>query len=200
MKYKTITYKTQNEIAYLELSNPPGNVMTIEFFNELLYVCENKIAKENFLGLIISSAGRHFSSGANVEELTKVIKNSTKKIPESMQKNFLSIEILYKISKPKVAILKGICFGSGFELALTADYRIAQKNTVISLPEVSFNLMPGLGGVGSLARIVGDAKALELVLSGESINAEEALRLGIVNVIADKEQLMDVAVKYINNM
>ncbi len=200
MYYKTITYKTQNEIAYLELSNPPGNAMSMEFFDELLDVCENEIEKENFRGLIITSQGRHFSSGADVNELLKIIKNSDTLVPEAMEKNLRAIEILHKVRKPKVAILKGICFGSGFELALTANFRVAQKNTLIALPEVTFGLMPGLGGISALTHIIGEAKALELILSGESINADEALRLGIVNVIAEKEQLMDCGVAYINNM
>ncbi|MBS4013325.1 MAG: enoyl-CoA hydratase/isomerase family protein [Bacteroidetes bacterium] len=197
MNYKTISYKKLNNLAHLELSNPPGNAMSMQFFDELLDVCENEIVKEDYDGLIISSQGRHFSSGADVKELLNVIKSSDKLVPEAMAKNLRAIEILHMVRKPKVAILKGVCYGSGFELALTANYRIAQNNTLIALPEVTFGLMPGLGGVSALTNFVGEAKALEMILSGESINAEDALRLGIVNIIADKEQLISVAVDFV---
>ncbi len=199
MSYKTLTYQVKDNIARLEICNPPQNTMRLEFFDELLDVCEKQIKKENFSGLIITSAGRHFSSGADVNELTMLIKNNKNNlVPAEMKKNLQAIHILHKLQKPKVAILKGICYGSGFELALTANYRIAQKNTLIALPEVTFGLMPGLGGISALTYIVGESKALELILSGRSIDSNEALSLGLIDKICNKESIEEEAVKTIN--
>ncbi len=201
MHYNTLLYGKTKNIATLNLINPPGNVMSMKFFDELLDVCENEIINEDFKGLIISSKGRHFSSGADVKELLNIVKNSDRLVPGAMEKNLRAIEILHKVSKPKVAVLKGICYGSGFELALTANYRIAQKNILIALPEVSYGLMPGLGGISTLTAIIGGGKTLEFTLTGRAINSEEALSLGLVDEICNKEEIEEKAKRiiYANN-
>ncbi len=200
MTYKTLTYGIKDNIARLEISSPPSNTMSLKFFDELLFVCENEIIKNDFKALIISSKGRHFSSGADVKELSALIKKDNSNIvPDEMKNNLKAIHLLYNLKKPKIALLKGICYGSGFEIALTANYRFAQKNTIISLPEVSFNLMPGLGGVSTLVNLIGGAKALELSLTGKTTNVYEALELGIIDDIVEKQELENYAVNFINN-
>ncbi len=199
MNLNTIKYYKNDNIAFLELSTPPGNQMNMQFFEELSYICDKELRHEKFKGLIIKSKGRHFSSGANVEELVENINYGRDNVNNLINRNLKAFEIIYGLTKPKIALLKGICYGSGFELALTANYRIAQKSAILCLPEVSFDLMPGLGGISSLTYLIGGGRALEMILSGRAINAEEALELGVINNIYDKEHLEAKAIDIINN-
>ena len=111
--------------------------------------------------------------------------------------NLKTFNALRSLNKIKVALIKGICYGSGFELALCADYRIASRNALVCLPETSFGLMPGLGGVFSVTTISGQAKAMDFILSGNALNSEEALKCNLINEIAEKENLLNAGFDYI---
>ncbi|MDD3876549.1 MAG: enoyl-CoA hydratase/isomerase family protein [Bacteroidales bacterium] len=187
---KALIFEIHDGIAYLTLSNPPANQMNSVFFSELLEICHSDIIKENYKGLIIRSNGRHFSSGADVGELLEIIrKEPDSAVPTSISKNLNAFSILNHLRKPIVALIKGICYGSGFELALCANYRLAAPNSYFALPETAFGLMPGLGGIYALHQMVGAAKTAELVLTAQTISADEALKLGIINDILLKEKL-----------
>lgn len=196
---KKLSFNISEGIAFLVLSNPPANPMTSAFFDELAEICENKIAPQNYKGLIIKSEGRHFSSGADIEELITLIReNSSNDLPDFAKKNIRSFRLLYTLKKPIISLLKGVCYGSALELALCADYRIAAPNTLLALPETSFNLMPGLGGINRLYNNIGFAKTAEMVLTAQSIFAEEALRIGLINTISHKNQMQREAIKKID--
>lgn len=198
MNYNSLHFHIDEGIGYLTLNNPPGNPMSLGFFSELYSICSNQLLKVDLTGLIIQSEGRHFSAGAIIDELlTEVQSHHYDTIPEQMKRNAEAFGILRKLNKPVVALLKGICYGSGFELALCAHIRIAAPNTVISLPEVSFGLMPGLGGIHSLVQIAGQAKATELVLTGTAINANEALKMNLIHEIVNKDKLLQAGIKRI---
>jgi len=196
MNYNTIKYNVNEGIATLTLNQPPENIMSLLFFEELLNVCTTEIKKENFQALIISSEGRHFSSGANINELVRIIQqDTTNQIPEKLMTNLQSFQILNQINKPVFAAISGMCIGSAFELALCADYRLITKNALFAFPEVSFALMPGLGGVSMLRHIADFANALEIVISGRFINSEEAINLGLANRIVEKKYITKVSIE-----
>lgn len=200
MSGKTLDFQIKNDIAYLILNNPPANPMTELFFDELANICEKHISKEHFEGLIIKSTGRHFSSGADVDGLLEIVKREyNKMIPTQMKKNLKAIQILYKIEKPVVALLKGICYGSAMELALSAHYRLATHTTILALPETTFGLMPGLGGISTLNQKIGFTKTLEMVMTGKAIFAEEALKIGLIDTIFNKDILELKAIEIIQN-
>ncbi len=199
-QYKTIQFTVESGIGIITLNNPPGNPMSLVFFNELLNLCETHLQNSGLIGLVIDSAGRHFSSGALISQLQEeVLKNGQGTVPAQMQQNARAFQIIRNLNIPAVALLKGICYGSGFELALCAGVRIAAPSTSLCLPEVSFGLMPGLGGVSSLIKICGKARAMELILGGNAIDAGEARQLGIIHKIIQKDHLKQTAVELIKN-
>jgi len=194
MNYKTLIYRKEQDIVTLSLNNTPANIMDMVFFDELADVCRNIIAKEQYSGVIIQSEGRHFSAGASIKALLDVVHaEPNSDLPAQMKRNLEAFRILRNLSKPSVSILKGVCYGSAFELALTSRYRIAAPGTLLCLPECSFGLMPGLGGIQSLSARVGKAKTMEWVLSSTSINASQALGLGVIDEILPKNHLRDRA-------
>jgi len=201
MKYKTLKYSVNDDIATLMLDQPPQNVMNWLFFEELLDVCEDQIIRENFAGLIITGKGRHFSSGADTGQLTELIKASASDdIPDELKRNLRSFTLLNNLKKPTFAVVNGACFGSGLELALCARYRIVTKNALFALPEASFGLMPGLGGVYKLRNLIGAGNALEVALGGKFIDAREARKLGLADLIAERKEVMKVAIAKITEL
>ncbi len=198
MNGKTINWKTEDKIAYLTLVSAPENKMDSVFFEEFNTTISKIEGYQKLRGLIIQSEGRHFSSGADVEELASVFKSSKQKIPPSIGKNSEAFKILNKLEIPVVACIKGICYGSGLELALCANFRVALKNSVLCLPEAGFGMMPGLGGIYNSFQCMGTARALEFVLTGNSLSAEEALMYGLVDLIVGKDELLDKAKKLVH--
>lgn len=198
MQAAPITYYEEENIGHITLCAPPGNAMDRQFFDTLLACCEKHLKNASLRGLVIQSAGRHFSGGAAVPELIADIHTGNKtSVPEQLQKNSRAFQLIRNFRKPVVALLKGICYGSGFELALCAHHRIATPNTRICLPECSFGLMPGLGGVFSTVNILGSGRALEMILTGKTLEAEQAREVGLIDCVTQKEKLYNAALGYI---
>jgi enoyl-CoA hydratase len=147
--------------------------------------------------LIITGEDRHFSSGANVDELAEF---AQKKAFSYFENNINYLESLSVRSFPVIAIINGLCLGSAFELALACHYRIASQHALFALPEITFNLMPGCGGTYFLPKLIGKSKAIDLILTGRSVLADEALELGIIDMIADRNNLKKMALQLITKL
>lgn len=198
MNNNSISWHIKNNIAYISLQSPPKNEMNTIFFTEFTHIVHQIEKSPNIIGLIIKADGRHFSSGANVEELLGLFKPNTKKIPEQLEKNTLAFQKLSELPYPVVACLKGICYGSALELALCTHFRIASTNTLMCFPETSFNIIPGLGGIYNTVKCMGKAETLEFALSGNTISAEDANKKGLIDILADKHELDNCALDIIN--
>ena len=198
MDNKTINWEIEDKIGYLTLVSAPKNKMDSRFFGEFNTIISKIERNQKLRGLIIQSKGRHFSSGADVEELLSMLKSSMHVIPPSIRNNSEAFKILNKLEFPVVACIKGICYGSGLELALCANFRVASKNSMLCLPETGFGIMPGLGGIYNSLKCMGTARALEFVLSGNSLSSEEALNYGLVDLIEGKDELAAIAKKLVN--
>jgi enoyl-CoA hydratase len=197
---KAITYQKTEGIGYLQLSAPPKNEMSISFFRDFDRLMEQIARDRDLRGLILHSEGRHFSSGADTEELLKLFTKNKETLPGQIAENSKAFQRMHQLAVPVVACLKGICYGAGLELALSAHFRIAAPNTRMSFPEAAFGIMPGLGGLGLLSRIVGEAKAMELALSTDSLDAEEAKALGLIDIFATRDELINQAEALINSL
>lgn len=170
------------------------------FFKEFSYVIEKIKTNNSISGLIINSEGRHFSSGANIDQLLSLFENSEDTIPKSIIENSLAFRELSNFSFPVIACIKGVCFGSALELTLCAHFRIASSNALLSFPEVGFDIMPGLAGIYNSQKCIGNAKTLEFVLSGETIPAVDAQKSGLIDMFANKNELENRAIEIINRI
>lgn len=194
---QSLKFYDKNNIGYLILNRPPKNEMDEIFFSELSDFLKNKLSSFSIEGLIITGVGRHFSSGADIQELAEF---SQKKELSYFENNINYLESISLCPFPVVAAINGLCFGSAFELALACHYRIASQRALLAFPEITFGLMPGCGGTYFLPKLIGKSKAIDLILSGRSILADEALGLGVIDLIADKKIILDRALQLINKL
>jgi enoyl-CoA hydratase/carnithine racemase len=205
MNFKTITWKIEKEIGHLVLNQPPANTMTRIFFDELGRITQKVIVQSAIKAIIIYGNGRHFSSGADPDELTRQIMNNLpagypKIQPSFLEENTQSFLFFERLQIPSFAAIRGACLGSALELALFCKYRICAEGAVLGLPETSFGLMPGCGGTVKLTEIAGQAKAMEIIIGGRNFSAEEACKWGIVHKIVDRKILIEETVKMASEM
>jgi enoyl-CoA hydratase/carnithine racemase len=188
-----VGFRVERGIAYLTLDAPPRNEMDLAFFAELARLRREVFPGLSVRGLIVHGAGRHFSSGADVAELKAILAAEPDRAAALLRENHASFRALEAMPFPVVAAIGGACLGAGLELALACRVRIAAPRAVFALPEVSFGLMPGCGGTVRLPRLVGAAKAVELILTGRTLLADEARAVGLVDRVVDRRDLLAAA-------
>ena len=143
--------------------------------------------------LIVTGSGeKSFISGADINELAVLDPRGAEDISRFGQR---VVDRLEQSPKPVIAAINGFAFGGGCELALACHMRLASENAVLGLPEVSLGIIPGYGGTQRLPRLIGMGRALELILTGRRVKADEALALGLVHKVVPREQLLDEAIK-----
>jgi enoyl-CoA hydratase len=141
--------------------------------------------------VIVTGGGeKAFVAGADIGELAKMTPIAGKQIAEKGQRVFRAIE---RFPKPVIAAINGFALGGGCELALACHIRIASEKAKLGLPEVTLGIIPGYGGTQRMARLLGKGKALELILTGDRIDAAEAERIGLVNKVVPADQLLAAA-------
>lgn len=185
--YETIELRKEDSgIAVLTINRPEKlNALNNSVLNELESVFDTIANDKEIRGLILKGAGeKAFVAGADISELAELNEESGRAASEKGQRIFLKIE---NCPKPVVAVVHGYALGGGAELAMAAHLRIATPHTVFGLPEVSLGLIPGYGGTQRLTKLVGKAKAMELILTADKVNAEEALSMGLVNKVVDED-------------
>ncbi len=148
--------------------------------------------------LVITGSGeKSFISGADINELAVLDPRGAEDISRFGQR---VLDRLERSAKPVLAAVNGYAFGGGCELALACHLRLASENAVLGLPEVSLGIIPGYGGTQRLPRLIGTGRALELLLSGRRVKAEEAAAIGLVNRVVPRESLLDETVKLAESM
>jgi len=196
-----IILEQDGAIARLRLNTPPRNEMDRAFFDAFCDLTTSELPRLQVEGLIVHGSGRHFSSGANVVELTDVISaglgEQSQALLAKVTRGFQTVSTL---PFPVVAAISGCCLGSAMELALACHFRIAARNAVLALPETTLGLIPGCGATARLPKLVGVGKAIELVLTGRSLLAEEAKEIGLVDVVVGRQELLASAEKLIHRL
>jgi len=180
MKY--IQLEPQGEIALLRINRPEAlNAMNIDVVSELSRTVDIVGADESIKVVIITGAGeKSFCAGADISYMVNIDPITAEKYASSAQSVLNKIE---RLEKPVVGAVNGYALGGGCELAMVCDIRIASSNAKLGQPEVTIGIPPGWGGTQRLMRLVGPAKAKELVFTGKMVSAEEAFQLGLVNSV-----------------
>ena len=178
MKY--IQIDLQNDIAILKINRPEAlNAMNLDVISELSRAIDIISADAGIKVLIITGAGeRSFCAGADISYMVNIDAITAEKYASSAQTVLNKIE---KLEKPVIAAINGFALGGGCEIALACDLRIASENAKVGQPEVTIGIPPGWGGTQRLLRIVGPAKAKEMIFTGKMISAIEAESIGLVN-------------------
>ena len=189
MKFRNLSLKIEsNGVAELTLERPEVlNALNEETVQELDTAFRSLEENEEVRVVLLAGGGGAFSAGADIPEVHRLDAETSQAFSRRGH------DVLNRIeggTKPVLAAVRGFCLGGGCELALACHIRIAGTDARIGLPEVRLGIIPGYGGTQRLARIVGRSRALELLLSGRTMSAEEALGAGLVNRIVKPEDLL----------
>jgi len=172
----TVLYDVKDGIAILTVDNPPVNPLSDGVRTGLFESLVKAEEDSDVLGVVLTGNGRAFIAGADISEFGGNVEGV------SLNEVFNKLE---HCSKPVVAAINGIALGGGLETALCCNYRVADKNALVGLPEVNLGLLPGGGGTQRLPRLVGPNEALKMMLSGGHVPAKRALDMGIVDQVSD---------------
>jgi enoyl-CoA hydratase len=177
----------QDEFALITLNRPDAlNALSAAVLRELAQAFD-EVAGGDARALIVTGAGaKAFCAGADIKELTGRSLSQQRRDAAFGQGVLAQLDTL---PMPSVAAINGYAFGGGLELALACTFRIAASTAKMGLPEIKLGLIPGYGGTQRLPRAVGEARALEMIMSGRTVEAEEALRIGLVHAIAAGDAL-----------
>ncbi len=192
---KLVNYSVSNHVATLELNNPPANAYSYEMFCQFdQHVLAARMDDEVHVILIRGSGDKFFCAGADIEML-KTAKPSFKYY-FCLHSNE-TLRRLEETPKLVIAAIGGHCVGGGLEVAMAADLRIARQGKgKIGLPEVGLGVLPGTGGTQRLTRLVGRAKAMELMFSGDNLSVDEAKEIGLVTNTLPEENFYEAVEKY----
>ncbi len=171
------------EFALITLNRPQAlNALSFALIRDLGRAFD-EVAAGGARALLITGAGsKAFCAGADIKELTGRSLAAQKHDAEIAQATFARLD---RLPMPSVAIINGYAFGGGLELALACTFRISTRNARMGQPEIKLGLIPGYGGTQRLPRVVGEARALEMIMTGRTVDAEEAHRIGLVNRLID---------------
>jgi enoyl-CoA hydratase len=191
MGFETLLVEKEGNIAVVKLNRPPVNSLNTKAYQEIYDVFCDLEKDEAIKAIVLTSTGdKAFAAGLDVKEV------AGKSIPEYFAFGRISRMCLDKVAgieKPTIAAVFGFVFGGGCELALACDLRIAANDASIGCPEINLGIIPGSGGTQRIPRLIGTAKAKELLFMGDTVSGDEACRIGLVNKVVGKDILLEEA-------
>ena len=193
-----IQYAEEGEIAIIKINRPKAlNALNSQVLDELDRVLD-RIDTNIIRSLIITGAGeKSFVAGADIAEMSKLTKEEGEEFSKKGNRVFRRIETF---PIPVIAAINGFALGGGCEISMSCDIRICSENAIFGQPEVGLGITPGFGGTQRLARIVGLGMAKQMIFTGQNINADEALRIGLVNAVYPQSELLNEAKKLANTI
>ncbi len=189
MEYKILNIKIEDSIAIVTISRPEAmNALNSLFFKEMDDAVASISANKDVKVMIITGDGKAFVAGADIAEMVNMNSEEGSDFSRLGQNTFRSLE---KMEIPVIGALNGYALGGGLELALGCDFRIASTKAKFGQPEVSLGMIPGYAATQRLPRLVGMADALYMLLTADMIDANTALRIGLVQKVVEPEELMN---------
>lgn len=187
-----LTAQVADNIATVTINHPPANVLTPQGLSELESTLDDLANNGRAKVIIITGTGRFFIAGADIRMLAEIGSK-----PKGRRLALTGQRIFNKIAaspKPIIAAINGICLGGGLELALSCHLRLAVEGIQLGLPEVNLGLIPGFGGTQRLLRLLGQSKATEMILTGDSLSAEDGKTCGLISEVFSDKDLMPQAI------
>ncbi len=192
MAYETLIVETRGPVGLITLNRPKQlNALSDQLMSDLAAAVETFEADETVGALVVTGSEKAFAAGADVKEMARY------SYIDVYKGNFITRnwERIARCRKPVIAAVSGFALGGGCELAMMCDIILAAENAKFGQPEINLGLIPGAGGTQRLTRVVGKSKAMEMVLTGRQMDAQEAERSGLVSRIVPTAELVDEAVK-----
>src|ERR1700747_2816211 len=197
LKLENVVYDKKGSIAYVTLNRPKVlNALNKATINELRAAFEEARDDSTMRGVILTGAGeKAFAAGADIAEIAN---NTAVEAEEATRRGQALTDLIENLGKPVIAAVNGFALGGGCELSMASTIRIASETARFGQPEVKIGVMPGYGGTQRLPRLIGKGRALQLILSGEIIDAQEAYRIGLVNEVVPPAGLLARAEAILN--
>jgi enoyl-CoA hydratase len=191
MEYKNIIVENHSGVLVVKFNRPQAlNALNSEFLSELGHLFTKDEVLNQVKVIILTGEGKAFIAGADIAEMKDFTLEEARSFAQTGMDVFRKIEL---IEKPVIAAINGFALGGGCELAMSCDIRIAGEKAKMGQPEVGLGITPGFGGTQRMARLVGIAKAKELIFTGKIINAAESEKIGLVNEVVSQEALLERA-------
>lgn len=191
MPYETLGTTLDDAVLSVTIDRPPVNALSIRALEELTTVFEHEAAREDVRAVVVTGAGRAFSAGADVASLAEHDPADGAHPSVRLANDLFNLIEAYP--KAVVAAVNGACLGGGNELAMACDFRLASEEASFGQPEIKLGLVPGWGGLQRLPRLVGRGRALDLLLTGRTVSAREALGMGLAHEVVAHDRLPERA-------
>ena len=185
-----VRLEVEGGIGTIRLDRPPMNALNVEMQDALQAVAIEAGARRDVSAVIIYGGEKVFAAGADIKEMQTMSYTDMVDRSAPLQAAFIAIA---RIPKPTVAAITGYALGAGCELTLTCDFRVAADNATLGQPEVLLGVIPGAGGTQRLSRLIGPARAKDIIFTGRFVPAEEALRIGLVDEVVPAGDVYDAA-------
>lgn len=192
MEYKEIKIKDSNGIRTITISRQnPLNPITMDLLSEI----QDAVRNSGESIIVLTGAGKAFSAGADIRGFLDI---DSRTAYSFAMKGHEIMNFFSSYPRPIIAAIHGFALGGGFELALSCDIRVAHPSTQFGLPEIKLGILPGFGGTQRLTELVGETRAMDLIGRGLQFNAENALKMGIVNYVEENylDRAMEIAADY----
>ena len=188
-----VTLEQRGNVGLITMNRPEAlNALNDQVIRDLDAVLDEVEAREDIYVAVITGSGRSFVAGADIGQMSELTAAQAKAFGVLGNRVFLKLE---QLTKPTIAAVNGFALGGGCELAMACDIRLASEKAKFGQPETGLGITPGFGGTQRLPRIVGSARAMELILTARNISAAEALEMGLVSHVYSPEELLDKAME-----
>lgn len=191
MSYEFIKVSLEGSIGIISLNRPEVlNALNLKIVDEIVEEMERMDRDDSIRVILLTGNQRAFAAGADIDEMA-----DEAVISMLLKDQFAAWDRMSKINKPMIAAVSGFVLGGGCELMMSCDIVVASETTKIGQPEIKLGVMPGAGGTQRLTKAVGKVKAMEMLLTGDPISADEALRYGLINKVVPVEVYFEEALK-----
>lgn len=198
MDFENLVFKKEGNIGILSINRPKAlNALNTQVLKELDKAVDMIEKDEEVHIVVLTGEGRAFVAGADIAEMKSMGSNESRKFAKNGLSVFRKIELM---EKPVIAMVNGFALGGGCELSMCCDIRIASDKAKFGQPETGLGIIPGFAGTQRLARLVGAGRAKELIFTADTIGADEAYRIGLVNKVVPHDDLMEEVVKIAQNI
>jgi enoyl-CoA hydratase/carnithine racemase len=191
--FEYLRIEVEDRVATVRLDRPPMNALSRALQSELRDAALEVGSREDVRAVVLYGGEKVFAAGADIKEMSSMTAADMAGHATRLQDAFGE---LARIPKPVVAAITGYALGGGLELAMTADFRVAGDNARVGQPEILLGIIPGAGGTQRLTRLVGPAKAKDLIFSGRHVRAAEALEIGLVDKVVAPDDVYSEAVAF----
>jgi enoyl-CoA hydratase/carnithine racemase len=186
-----VTLQVEDGVGTIRLDRPKMNAINEQLHWEVRRAAQEAAKREEVRAVVLYGGERVFAAGADIKAMGQLDGASMIAWGRELQNSFIEVA---RLPKPVIAAVTGYALGGGYELALCADFRVLGANAKIGQPEILLGVIPGAGGTQRLARLVGPARAKDLVFTGRHVGAEEALEIGLADAVVPDEEVYSTAV------